>query len=77
MKKSKMNRHEQILLSLGLLLVTSGSLIKDWIHIPDIFFRGLIIGIGIGMEFMSLVLYNRRIRRAQDSDRLNRDFKVD
>jgi len=64
MRNNKMNRREQLFISIGLLLATTPALINDWIKIPD-FFRGVLVGLGIGLEFIGLVLMLRR-KRNQD-----------
>lgn len=59
-----MTRREQLLICIGLLLVTTPTLINDWIKLPD-FFRGLLAGLGLGLEIAGLVLIARR-KKNQD-----------
>ncbi len=61
MKKHQMKRPEIKLVCLGLLVATSSSLVKDWIHLPDIF-RGFLIGLGLALEFTGVILLVRRKR---------------
>ena len=59
-----MTRREQLFISIGLLMATTPSLINDWIKIPD-FFRGVLVGLGIGLEIGGLILMMGR-RKNQD-----------
>ena len=56
-----MKRPEIKLVCLGLLVATSSLLVKDWIHLPDIF-RGFLIGLGLALEFTGVILLVRRKR---------------
>lgn len=67
-----MTRREQLFICIGLLLVTTPTLINDWIRIPD-FFRGLLAGLGIGLEIGGLVLIAKR-KKNQDLTDL-KDFQ--
>ena len=49
----------RVLVSLGLLLIAIPFLINNYIRIPD-FFRGLILGLGIGLEIIGFILLKRR-----------------
>jgi len=60
-----MTRREQLFICIGLLLVTTPTLINDWIKVPD-FFRGALMGLGIGLEIIGLVLMTKRKRKNQD-----------
>jgi hypothetical protein len=60
-----MTRREQQFICIGLLLVTTPTLINDWIKVPD-FFRGALMGLGLGLEIGGLVLMTKRKRRNQD-----------
>jgi len=53
MNQRKPERH-MILISVGLLLVVSPLLLKDFIRIPD-FFRGAMMGMGIVFEIVGIV----------------------
>jgi hypothetical protein len=44
----------RLLFSIGLLLVTVPTLIKNYAPIPD-FFRGLLLGIGLALEIVGIV----------------------
>ena len=46
------------MIAVGLLMTTTPTLIKDWVHIPD-FVRGVIIGVGFVLEFRGIVLATR------------------
>ena len=48
----------RILVTLGLLLIAIPFLINNYIKIPD-FFRGLILGLGIGLEIIGVILLKR------------------
>lgn len=54
-----MTRREQLFICIGLLMVTAPTLINDWIKLPD-FFRGMLAGLGIGLEIGGLLLMMRR-----------------
>ena len=43
------------LLATGLLLTTLPTVLKDFVFFPD-FFRGAMLGLGIGLEIMSIIL---------------------
>ena len=58
-----MNRQEQLCICIGLLMVTTPTLINDWIKVPD-FFRGALMGLGLGLEIIGLVLMRKRKRMA-------------
>ncbi|MGN6180837.1 MAG: hypothetical protein ACTHNW_16765 [Mucilaginibacter sp.] len=47
------------LVAAGLLLAAVPSLVNDWIHIPD-FVRGILVGVGIGLEIIGLIRMSRR-----------------
>jgi len=64
MRNNKMTRREQLLICIGLLLVTTPTLINDWIKLSD-FFRGVMVGLGLGLEFGGLILMILR-KRNQD-----------
>ncbi len=59
-----MNRKELLFVSIGLLMVTTPTLINDWTPIPD-FFRGVIAGLGIGLEIIGLIMIVKRKKREQ------------
>jgi len=59
MKNNKMTRRELLFICIGLLLVTTPTLINYWIKLPD-FFCGLLAGLGIGLEIGRLILMVRR-----------------
>ncbi|HEY4198226.1 MAG TPA: hypothetical protein VGM63_21950 [Mucilaginibacter sp.] len=49
----------RLLFAIGLLMVTVPTLLKEYIAVPD-FFRGMLAGVGLGMEVMGIVLMNRK-----------------
>jgi len=55
----------RILVTLGLLLIAIPFLINNYIKIPD-FFRGLILGLGIGLEIVGVMLL-KRMKMSDDS----------
>lgn len=59
MNNKKPTRRQQLLISIGLLLVTTPFLINEWVHMPDSF-RGLITGFGAGLEMVGLISFARR-----------------
>ncbi len=46
------------LICIGLLMVTTPTLINDWFPLPD-FVRGLLAGIGMGLEISGLIKISR------------------
>ena len=52
---------ERLMIPIGLLLVTTPTLINDWVHLPD-FVRGAFFGLGLGLETIGLVMLRRRRR---------------
>ena len=62
-----MTRRERLFICIGLLLVTTPTLINDWIKVPD-FFRGMLAGLGIGLEIGGLILIMRRKRNRDLAD---------
>jgi hypothetical protein len=59
-----MNRKEVLFVSIGLLMVTTPTLINDWTPIPD-FFRGVLAGLGIGLEIIGLILIVKRKKKQE------------
>jgi hypothetical protein len=57
-----MNRKEMLFVSIGLLMVTTPTLINDWTPIPD-FFRGAFTGLGICLEIIGLVMIVKRKKK--------------
>jgi hypothetical protein len=55
---------ERLMIATGLLLVTTPTLINDWVHLPD-FVRGAFFGLGLGLETIGLIYLKRK--RAVDS----------
>jgi len=55
---------ERLMIPIGLLLVTTPTLINDWVHLPD-FVRGAFFGLGLGLETMGLIYLRRK--RSVDS----------
>lgn len=70
MNRNKMNRKEVLFISIGLLMVTTPALVNDWIPIPD-FFRGLVAGLGIGLEIIGLILVVKRKKRGEEPKSIN------
>jgi hypothetical protein len=67
------NRFQPVqLVSLGVLFAVMPLLMRDNIKIPD-FFRGLMMGLGIGLEIIGLILiarqkkFRRYCRRSQQT----------
>jgi hypothetical protein len=54
---------ERALICIGLLLATLPQLFKEYIPIPD-FLRGLLAGVGLGMELTGFIMLKKR-RRAE------------
>lgn len=52
-------RPELRLIAAGLLLAAVPFLVNEWIHIPD-FVRGILVGVGIGLEIIGLIRMSRR-----------------
>lgn len=65
MKRRRLNRRSQILISVGLILTTGSVLLSDFIHIPD-FIRGFCVGIGLGLMFIALVLQKKQGSSSSD-----------
>jgi|GEM_PF-1031104 len=63
MNIKKQPRPETLWISIGLLLVTVPMMLKHYIPIPD-FFRGLLAGVGLGMEIVGLI----KLKRARKQD---------
>ncbi len=59
MTKNKSQRTIQLLSSIGLLLVTLPTVLKEHFFIPD-FFRGFLAGIGLALIIGGLVLYKKQ-----------------
>lgn len=62
-----MTRREQLFICIGLLLITTPTLINDWIKLPD-FFRGLLSGVGLALEICGLVLIAKRKKNRDLTD---------
>jgi len=61
----------RILVTSGLLLIAIAFLINNYIKIPD-FFRGLILGIGIGLEIIGVILVKRiKMSKKTGSNQIN------
>jgi hypothetical protein len=48
----------RVLMPLGILLITIPFLLNIYIRIPD-FYRGLAMGLGIGLEILSVILVRK------------------
>jgi hypothetical protein len=48
----------RVLIPLGLLLITIPFLLNSYIRIPD-FYRGLAMGLGIGLEILGVILIRK------------------
>jgi hypothetical protein len=58
MKFKKYPLQIRLLICVGLLMVTTPTLINDWFPLPD-FVRGALVGIGLGLEINGLIKINR------------------
>jgi len=63
MNPKKLQQRARILTSSGLLLAVMPTFINDYIKVPD-FFRGALMGLGLGLEIFGLILM-RRMRKAE------------
>lgn len=61
-----MARKEQLYICIGLLMATLPTVINNWLKMPD-FFRGTLIGLGIGLEIIGLVMIIKRKKENQDA----------
>jgi hypothetical protein len=52
-------KKERILLAISLLLVTAHYFINPFFLMPD-YLRGLLIGVGLGLEIIALVMMKRK-----------------
>ncbi len=67
MKAKRQLRTEQLLFSIGLLLIILPNVFKEYIPMPD-FFHGLLVGTGIGLEIIGLILMKKKgLNRCKDS----------
>ena len=61
MRTNKLPNPELRIISAGLLLVTVPFLVNNWVPIPD-FIRGILMGVGVGLEVVGLIRMTRRRR---------------
>ena len=59
MRTNKLPNTELRIISAGLLMVAVPFLVNNWVHIPDVI-RGILMGVGIGLEVLGLIRMNRR-----------------
>lgn len=55
----RIDRKQQLLLSLGLFVISSSFILKHFINLSDAE-NGFIIGVGIGLEIVSLIYYRKK-----------------
>jgi len=58
MKFKNVSKTARLLLVMGLFLTASSGIIKDFVYVPD-FFRGAMMGLGLGFEIMGIVLFRK------------------
>ncbi|WP_158995610.1 hypothetical protein [Mucilaginibacter sp. L196] len=58
MKFKKYPLQIRLLICIGLLMVTTPTLINDWFPLPH-FVRGALVGVGLGLEISGLIKINR------------------
>lgn len=62
MKKMKLQQIAQLITSIGLILVVAPMLLSSYMNFPD-FPKGIILGIGLGMELIGAVTLIRLKRK--------------
>jgi len=63
MDPKKLSRRARILVASGLLMAVVPTLLNDVVKMPD-FVRGVLMGLGIGLETAGLIL-RRRLRKTE------------
>jgi hypothetical protein len=58
MKFKNASKTSMQFLAIGLFLTASSGIIKDFFYVPD-FFRGAMMGLGLGFEIMGIVLLRK------------------
>lgn len=58
MKFKNASKTSRQFLAIGLFLTASSGIIKDFVYVPD-FFRGAMLGLGLGLEIMGIVLFRK------------------